>query len=188
MTNKDVIIARLLRQNKQQADQIRLLTEENQKLRERIAHLEKNSSNSSKPPSSDIINPKPPAKNGRKRKRGGQLGHKKYSRQPFTPEQIDNTIIHELLSDEVDRRNLKSHWIKPNLSFSRSICRRNSMRSLTIEFAYTKLQTELSSRPNCLKRFAKKVCLPRQWQRLSVTSKLAVTWAIQLLQDYLMML
>ena len=66
MTNKDVIIAQLLRQNEQQANQIGLLTEqilqlhnENQELRERIARLEKNSSNSSKPPSSDIINPKP---------------------------------------------------------------------------------------------------------------------------------
>jgi len=107
MTNKDVIIARLLRQNKQQADQIRLLTEENRKLRERITHLEKNSSNSSKPPSSDIINPKPPAKNGRKRKRGGQLGHKKHTRQPFAPEQIDETIIHELSAEEIAHRNLK---------------------------------------------------------------------------------
>lgn len=106
MTNKDVIITQLLRQNKQQADQIRLLTEENQNLRERIARLEKNSSNSSKPPSSDIINPKPQSKNGHKRKRGGQLGHKKHSRQPFTDEQIDNTIIHELSSEEVGRRNL----------------------------------------------------------------------------------
>ena len=59
MTNKDVIIAQLLRQNEQQAEQIRLLTEENQRLRERIARLEKNSSNSSKPPSSDITNPPP---------------------------------------------------------------------------------------------------------------------------------
>ncbi len=106
MTNKDVIIAQLLRQNKQQADQIRLLTEENQNLRERIARLEKNSSNSSKPPSSDIINPKPQSRNGHKRKRGGQLGHKKHSRQPFTDEQIDNTIIHELSPEEVGRRNL----------------------------------------------------------------------------------
>jgi len=106
MINKDVIIAQLLRQNKQQADQIRLLTEENQNLRERIARLEKNSSNSSKPPSSDIINPKPQSKNGHKRKRGGQLGHKKHSRPPFTGEQIDNTIIHELSAEEVGRRNL----------------------------------------------------------------------------------
>jgi len=106
MTNKDVIIARLLRQNEQQADQIRLLTDENQKLRERIARLEKNSSNSSKPPSSDIINPKPPSKSGRKRKRGGQFGHKKHSRKPFAPEQIDKTIVYELPDEEVERRNL----------------------------------------------------------------------------------
>jgi len=106
MTNKDVIIAQLLRQNKQQADQIWLLTEENQNLRERIARLEKNSSNSSKPPSSDIINPKPQSKNGHKRRRGGQLGHKKHCRQPFTDEQIDNTIIHKIPAKEVCRRGL----------------------------------------------------------------------------------
>ena len=106
MVDKDVVIARLLRQNEQQAYQIRLLTEENQKLRERIARLEKNSSNSSKPPSSDIINPKPTNKKKKKRKRGGQLGHKKHSRQPFTPEQIDEIIIHELSAEEVSHRDL----------------------------------------------------------------------------------
>ena len=106
MTNKDVIIERLLQQNEQLSQQVQLLTEENQKLRERIARLEKNSSNSSKPPSSDIINPKPASKNGRKRKQGGQLGHKKHSRQPFTTEQIDSTIIHELSVDDIRRRNL----------------------------------------------------------------------------------
>jgi len=77
-----------------------------QQLKEKIARLEKNSSNSSKPPSSDIINPKPASKNGRKRKRSGQLGHKKHSRQPFTPEQIDKTIIHELTVDEIHRKKL----------------------------------------------------------------------------------
>ena len=107
MTNKDVIIAQLLRQNEQQANHIQWLTEsfenkmqlltaENQELCERIARLEKNSSNSSKPPSSDIINPKPTLKNGRKRRHGGQRGHKKYSREPFTSDQIDKTIIYEL--------------------------------------------------------------------------------------------
>jgi len=113
MTNKDVIIAQLLWQNEQLNQQVQLLTEESKQLREhiklleeKISRLKRNSSNSSKPPSSDIINPKPPAKNGRKRKRGGQLGHKKHSRQPFTPEQIDNTIIHELSAEEVGRRNL----------------------------------------------------------------------------------
>jgi len=113
MTNKDVIIARLLRKNEQQASQIQLLTEQNlqlhaknQKLRERIVRLEKNSSNSSKPPSSDIINPNPADKKKKKRKRGGQLGHKKHSREPFPPEQIDKTIIHELSAEEVARRKL----------------------------------------------------------------------------------
>jgi len=106
MVDKDVIIARLLHQNEQLTNQVQLLKQENQELRERIVRLERNSSNSSKPPSSDIINPKPPVKNGKKRKRGGQLGHKKHSRQSFTDEQIDNTIIHELSSEEVDRRNL----------------------------------------------------------------------------------
>ena len=75
-------------------------------LEEKIARLEKNSSNSSKPPSSDIINPKPPAKRGRKRKRGGQKGHKKHSREPFAPEQIDSIIVHEIDKDQVARRGL----------------------------------------------------------------------------------
>ena len=83
-----------------------LLQQKVQQLEEKIARLEKNSSNSSKPPSSDIINPKQKSKNGRKRKRGGQLGHKKHSRQPFTTEQIDSTIIHELSVDDIRRRNL----------------------------------------------------------------------------------
>ena len=106
MVNKDVTIAQLLRQNEQQAEQIRLLTEDNQNLRERIARLEKNSSNSSKPPSSDVINPKPSSKNGRKRRRGGQLGHKKHERKPFTPEQIDKIVVYELSADEIRRKKL----------------------------------------------------------------------------------
>ncbi len=90
MVDKDLIIAQLLRQNEQLSQQVQLLTEENQqlaednkKLCERIARLEKNSSNSSKPPSSDIVNPNPPAGKGRKRKRGGQKGHKKHMRELF---------------------------------------------------------------------------------------------------------
>ena len=106
MVDKDVIIARLLRQNEQLTHQNQLLIEENQKLRERIARLEKNSSNSSKPPSSDIINPKPPAKNGLKRKRGGQKGHKKYNRELFPEEAIDKTIVHKLPKDEIEHKKL----------------------------------------------------------------------------------
>jgi transposase len=61
------------------------------------ARLKKNSSNSSKPPSSDIVKPpKPPLPHGRKRKIGGQHGHAKHEREPFSPEQIDRTIDYEL--------------------------------------------------------------------------------------------
>ena len=48
----------------------------------------------------------PPAKKRRRRKRGGQLGNKKFSRDPFTPDQIDKTIIHELSVDEIRRKKL----------------------------------------------------------------------------------
>lgn len=63
-----------------------------------IAKLSKNSSNSSKPPSSDIVKaPKPPAPGrGRKRKIGGQPGHPKHERPPFGPEQLSEVRHYRL--------------------------------------------------------------------------------------------
>ena len=59
-----------------------------------LAASQKNSSNSSKPPSSDIVKPpKPKGKGRRKRKIGAQKGHKKHSRIPFAEDQLD-IIIH----------------------------------------------------------------------------------------------
>ena len=56
-----------------------------------IARLKKNSSNSSKPPSSDIVKPpKPAGPQGGKRKIGGQPGHEGHFRPPFTAEEIDH--------------------------------------------------------------------------------------------------
>jgi transposase len=61
-------------------------------LEARIARLEKNSSNSHKPPSSDIVKPKPPrSRRGKKRRIGGQPGHPRHERPPFPPDQIDQT-------------------------------------------------------------------------------------------------
>jgi transposase len=60
-------------------------------LRATIARLQKDSRNSSKPPSSDIVKPKPEAhKNNRGKplKIGGQKGHKKHERTPFPPDQV----------------------------------------------------------------------------------------------------
>lgn len=68
-------------------------------LQARVAYLEaklaaahKDSSNSSKPPSSDIVK-KPKPKNGKKRKRGGQPGHTKNERPPFADDQVDYTEL-----------------------------------------------------------------------------------------------
>src|SRR5262249_40940785 len=62
------------------------------RLRAQLAVAAKNSSTSSKPPSSDIVKkPKDKPKHGRKRKRGGQVGHEAHHRPPFAPEQIDAT-------------------------------------------------------------------------------------------------
>jgi len=54
-----------------------------------LAKAKKNSANSSKPPSSDMVKPpKPPAKHGKKRKRGGQPGHEQHLRPAFPPEAL----------------------------------------------------------------------------------------------------
>lgn len=99
MQDKDAVIKQLVEENKQLREYIILL-------KERIARLEKNSSNSSKPPSSDIINPRIDLKSKRKRTPGGQNGHNKFVRESFAPEQIDKTIIHKLSTEEIRRRNL----------------------------------------------------------------------------------
>jgi transposase len=67
-------------------------------LLERIAALEaelakakKNSSNSSKPPSSDMVKPpRPSAKDGKKRKRGAQPGHPQHLHPIFPPKAVNH--------------------------------------------------------------------------------------------------
>jgi len=90
MQDKNAII-------KQLNEEIKRLREYIKILEEKIAQLEKNSNNSSKPPSSDIVKPlKVIRRLGRKRKRGGQHGHRKFSRQPFESEQVDEVVEYEL--------------------------------------------------------------------------------------------
>jgi len=69
-------------------------------LERQLAAARKDSSTSSKPPSSDIVKPpRPVAKDGkgrsRKRRRGGQPGHARHERTPFGPEEVDATWIYE---------------------------------------------------------------------------------------------
>lgn len=90
MDEKDQIINEL-------RQELAKLRQEIQSLREEIAQLKKDSSNSSKPPSSDIVKPaKVTRKLVRKRKRGGQRGHTKFTRGPFEPDQVDEVIEYEL--------------------------------------------------------------------------------------------
>ena len=97
--DKDAII-------KKQAAEIKALKEIIARLKEEIARLKKNSGNSSKPPSSDIIKPSKTVRRlARKRKRGGQRGHRKFSRQPFEPEQVDEIIEYEF--KDKDAKGLK---------------------------------------------------------------------------------
>lgn len=62
-----------------------------EELETELAKARKNSSTSSKPPSSDIVKPPKSSKpkGGKKRKRGGQPGHPKHDRPPFSPEEVD---------------------------------------------------------------------------------------------------
>jgi transposase len=115
---KEAVITKLMELDAK----VEALTKKVEELTDLVARLMKNSSNSSKPPSSDIV--KPPKVTNRaerrrlekiRRKKGGQLGHPKWTRAAFPPEQIDNLITYHLdkcpecgsslvrAHDEVDR-------------------------------------------------------------------------------------
>ena len=116
MVDKDVTISQLLleldllrsqvlgleRANAQLRGEVRQLRADNQKLQDQIARWQRDSSNSSKPPSSDIV--KPPKKDrprGKgKRKFGGQEGHPRQERIPFAPEDIGPVIPFELAPEQ----------------------------------------------------------------------------------------
>ncbi len=77
------------------------------RLEERVAELEaenaklrKNSSTSSKPPSSDIVKPPKPKPKGKRKKQrrkiGGQEGHPKHDRQPFALEDLSDVWEYHL--------------------------------------------------------------------------------------------
>ena len=63
-----------------------------EKLKEEIAILKKNSGTSSKPPSSDITKPKSEQRRSGERKIGGQKGHPRHDRTPFTQDELDEVI------------------------------------------------------------------------------------------------
>jgi len=76
--------------------QVAELIKANAKLTDKVAKLSKNSSNSSKPPSSDIVKPPRKKKGNGSRNIGGQPGHTKHERTPFATDEIDDFQTHTL--------------------------------------------------------------------------------------------
>ncbi len=107
MVSKDDIIAELRKINADQVKQILELTKRVAGLELQLAKATKDSSNSSKSPSSDIV--KPPGKKTdrrRKAKRGGQKGHAKQVREPLPPERVDEQITYEIDDADIRAREL----------------------------------------------------------------------------------
>jgi transposase len=97
MQDKDAIIAELTKQ-------VETLVKRIQQLEEEVARLKKNSNNSSKPPSSDIVKPKTNVRKrtSKRRKRGGQPGHRKHTRKPFAADEIDSVVEYEFRGKDLD--------------------------------------------------------------------------------------
>lgn len=100
MASKDDIIAELRKIVDDQAKRIAALELQ-------LAKALKNSSNSSKSPSSDIVKP-PGKKTDRRRKssRGGQKGHTRKLREPLPPERVDEEITYEINDADVREQGL----------------------------------------------------------------------------------
>ena len=90
-SGRDFIVEFLLEKDKE----IKVLKHRIDHLERIIVKLSKNSSNSSKPPSSDIVNPKSKKKRSKKWKIGGQPGHPRSERSLFSTEDIDE--FHEYI-------------------------------------------------------------------------------------------
>jgi len=109
MDGRDRIIDELREIVVKQAAQIEQLEARVAELELALAKAQKDSSTSSKPPSSDIVKPKlkqkKPGKR-KKRKMGGQPGHQQQLREPLPPERVDETIDYEIDDGEVQRLGL----------------------------------------------------------------------------------
>ncbi len=73
------------------------LERENAELKAKVAELSKDSSTSSKPPSSDIVKPKHQRRQRGKRQRGAQKGHQGVYRELLPPQEVDR--VEELKAD-----------------------------------------------------------------------------------------
>ena len=96
MVQHVTIITELMAKIEKLTNRLDYLEAENRRLEDKVQKLNKNSRNSSKPPSSDIVKPKKKKEQNNatndketKRKQGGQPGHPKHTRPFYTDEQIN---------------------------------------------------------------------------------------------------
>lgn len=96
------------RQIKELRELVAKLTARIEELELALAKAQKDSSTSSKPPSSDIAKPKPKKKPGRPKKprRGGQPGHKRQLREPLPEHRVNETFDYEITDQEIRRLGL----------------------------------------------------------------------------------
>lgn len=108
MDSRDSVIAELRALVARQAAQLEQQAKRIAELELALAKATKDSSTSSKPPSSDITKPKPrKAAGGRKKpRRGGQPGHERQLRELLPPERVDETIDYEIKESDVQRSGL----------------------------------------------------------------------------------
>jgi len=115
MPSKDAIIAELRQSNAELRELNAKLTKRLDVQAARIAELElqlakaqKNSSNSSKSPSSDIVKPPKEKKVDRRKKtkRGGQKGHQRQLREPLPAERVNETFVYEMDKTDVSELGL----------------------------------------------------------------------------------
>jgi hypothetical protein len=108
MDDKDVIIAELRALVADLTARLEVQAARIAELELALAKANKDSSTSSKPPSSDIIKPQPQKQPGRRKKpkRGGQPGHERQLREPLPPERVDETIDYVIHDGEIQRLGL----------------------------------------------------------------------------------
>lgn len=108
MDSRDGVIEELRALVAQQAAQIERWTQRVAELELALAKATKDSSTSSKPPSSDITKPRPQRACGRRQPptRGGQPGHPRHLRKPLPPERVTATLDYEIHDHELQRLGL----------------------------------------------------------------------------------
>ena len=127
---------------------VQQLEQANQQLQEQLAKEQKNSSTSSKPPSSDIVKPPKPSlePNQDKRKIGGQPGHPPHVRLPFPPEKITKTELYQLPCCPKCGQDLEKMSEPPRIV--------QQIDLAEIKFTIEEHRSHMSWCPHCQKKYA----------------------------------